>query len=325
MPLTEAGKSAQIPVICLAGPTGSGKTALAIEIASRLGGEIINADSRQVYADFPIITAQPGQSERDSAPHHLYGFLPGAAKISAGEWVTLATAKAREIIARNRVPLLTGGTGFYFHALLHGLAAIPAVDAEVSARLERRMAREGSEKLHARLAMLDPDYAAKIHPRDRQRIQRALGVHAATGRPFSWWHKHARVPAPCVGPLLTLEVSLADLSPRLDKRIGDMIDSGAIEEVRAALVNCPSGDAPAWSGIGCAEIRAWLEGRADFAAMRAMWLANTRAYAKRQLTWFRGRPEAIRLGGDTMRDMDAIMKIIRQAPPAQAKLMTALT
>lgn len=285
------------PVICLAGPTGSGKTALALFLARELGGEIINADSRQVYADFPLITAQPSPEERAQAPHHLYGFLPTPEKMSAGRWADMAAAKAREVAERGRVPLLVGGTGLYFQALLRGMAAIPAIPAEVTRRLTERLAASGPEALHAELARADPTYAARIHPRDRQRILRALEVLEGTGKTFSWWHGHAMSAPLCAGPLFVLDASLAWLEPRLARRLDAMLAAGAVEEARAALARAPGAVVgvrlPGWSGIGCAELLDHLEGRTTLAECRARWLANTRAYAKRQLTWFRARPEAV--------------------------------
>ena len=288
--------AAPCPVICLAGPTGAGKTALALSLARELGGEIINADSRQVYADFPLITAQPSPEERARAPHHLYGFLATEQKISAGRWAGMAAAKAREVAARGRVPLLVGGTGLYFQAALRGMAAIPAIAPEVTRSLAARLADAGPEALHAELARRDPAYAARIHPRDRQRILRALEVLEGTGRTFSWWHGNAMAPPAVAGPLFVLGASLDWLAPRLKRRLDAMLDAGAVGEARAALARSPGAldgvRKPGWSGIGCAELLDHLEGRTGLAECRARWLANTRAYAKRQLTWFRARPEA---------------------------------
>ena len=286
-----------LPVICLAGPTGSGKTALALALAHALDGEIINADSRQVYADFPLITAQPTPEDCARAPHHLYGFLPAEQKISAGRWAELAAAKAREVAARGRVALLVGGTGLYFQGLLRGMAAIPAIAPEVTRRLGARLAEEGPEALHAELARADPAYAARIHPRDRQRILRALEVLEGTGKTFSWWHGHAMSAPPCAGPLFVLDAPLGWLAPRLERRLDAMLAAGAVEEAARALARSPGARAgarpPGWSGIGCAELLDHLTGLTSLAECRARWLANTRAYAKRQLTWFRARPEAV--------------------------------
>lgn len=292
--------SAPLPVICLAGPTGCGKTAAAIELAQALDAEIVNADSRQVYADFPCITAQPSAEERAACPHHLYGFLPTEARISAGRWAEMAADAVRRLHERGKRALLVGGTGLYFQTLLRGIADIPPVAPEISARWTQRLAEEGPERLHAELGRLDPAYAARIHPHDRQRIVRALEVQGATGKPFSWWHEHAMSAPLCAGPLFSLAPTLDWLEPRLARRIDLMLAEGALEEARAARRRNDDPAAPGWSGIGCAEVLAHLRGELSLADCRALWLRHTRAYAKRQLTWFRGRREAIHvLPGET--------------------------
>lgn len=285
--------SAPLPVICLAGPTGCGKTAAAIELAHALDAEIVNADSRQVYADFPCITAQPSAEERAACPHHLYGFLPTEARISAGRWAEMAAETVRRLRDDGKRALLVGGTGLYFQTLLRGIADIPPVAPEISARWMERLAEEGPERLHAELDRLDPAYAARIHPHDRQRIVRALEVQDATGKPFSWWHEHAMSAPLCAGPLFYLAPTLDWLEPRLARRIDQMLAEGALEEARAARRRNDDPAAPGWSGIGCAEVLAHLRGELSLEDCRTLWLRHTRAYAKRQLTWFRGRPEAV--------------------------------
>ncbi len=296
-------------VVCLGGPTGAGKTAIAIELAKRFDCEVVNADSRQVYADFPVITAQPDEHERASVPHRLYGFLPMQEKISAGIWSRRALQEIRAIISRGAIPLVVGGTGLYFQALLRGLTPIPAVPAAISEEFARRMFSQGAEALYRELEDADPVYAAKIHPHDRQRIQRALEVCAATGRAFSWWHQRNAGTPLCQGPYMFINTPLEELEPRLDARIDGMLAQGAVEEARKALAKCPDTGAPGWSGIGCAELAAWLQGDMDFSQCRALWLAGTRAYAKRQLTWFRQRKEAIPLASC---DFDRACAIIEE-------------
>lgn len=279
-----------LPAICLGGPTGSGKTELALSLAGEFDLEIINADSRQLYAAFPIITAQPDAGELSRAPHHLYGFLPAWQKFSAGLWLERAAGAMRQASARGRIALFVGGTGFYLHALLHGLADIPQTDSSILKFLELELDNLGLPALYARLRSFDPALAARLHPNDRQRILRGLEVFLGTGRPLSDWQKNCSRPA-ARGPLLVLDASLQWLAPRLERRIELMLEKGALAEAERALANSPEG--PAWNGIGCRELRAHLEGRLDLAECRKLWLANTRAYAKRQLTWFRGREEAI--------------------------------
>lgn len=281
------------PVICLAGPTGAGKTALALFLAAELGGEIVNADSRQIYADLPVVTAQPDAAERAKVPHHLYGFLPCSAKISAGQWCGLAGEKCQAIAARGKIPIVVGGTGFYFEALLRGLAPMPEVPASLQRIMAERMAAEGADALYAELRQIDPVYAAKIHNHDRQRICRALEIHAASGKPFSWWHGQGRLAPVACGPLLVLNSSLAWLEPRLARRIELMLANGALKEAESARVKYRQGKVPAFNGIGARELMDFLAGRLDMEECRKAWLAATRAYAKRQLTWFRGRREAV--------------------------------
>ncbi|MBO4369520.1 MAG: tRNA (adenosine(37)-N6)-dimethylallyltransferase MiaA [Desulfovibrio sp.] len=282
------------PVLCLAGPTGCGKTSLALALALSLPCEIINADSRQIYADFPLICAQPTKEEQAVCPHHLYGILPTTAKISAGEWRDRAIAVIEDVLMRRHVPLLVGGTGMYFHALLHGIAPIPPVHASLRAQFERRIEEEGVEALYEELTGIDPDFAAKIHPHDRQRITRGLEVFAQTGRTLSSWHEEKDSSKPqIVGPLFVVKATLEWLMPRCIKRIEKMCAEGAFTEVKNALKKCPDTSAPGWSGIGCAEVLAFCQGRLSREECLALWQDNTRAYAKRQNTWFRGRKEAL--------------------------------
>lgn len=278
--------------LCLVGPTGSGKTAAALHLASMLEkagrpAAVINADSRQVYRDFPIITAQPSKEERDVCPHKLYGWLETTQKISAGQWADAAEAALRETLTEGRVPILVGGTGFYLRALLDGIAPIPAVDPAIGERLTRECEERGAPALHARLAAVDPEYAARIHPNDSQRNVRALEVWEGTGKTFTWWHNQTPPPAAYDVLRLGIGLPLAELAPFLERRIELMLQAGALDEARRALERCPDTDAPGWTGIGCAETAAFLQGRLTLPECVELWARNTRAYAKRQWTWFR--------------------------------------
>ena len=214
------------------------------------------------------------------------------------------------MLARGHVPLLVGGTGLYFQALLHGIAEIPAIDPAITAALTARLSEEGPAALHAELAAKDPAYAARIHPNDRQRIVRALEVLAGTGHTFSWWHEHGMPEPPCAGPLLVLDMELDALTPRLARRIDLMLEQGALDEARAARRRCDDAAAPGWSGIGCAEVLAHLRGELSLEECRRLWLHNTRAYAKRQRTWFRARSEARFFAPQ---DLDGLLAAARQA------------
>lgn len=279
-------------LLCIVGPTGSGKTAAALHLAAALEAAgrpatVINADSRQVYRDFPVITAQPSEEERRVCPHLLYGWLESSRKISAGQWAERAEAAVRETLAEGRLPMLVGGTGFYLRALLDGIADIPAPDPAVSLRLTEECRTLGAPSLHSRLQAVDPAYAARIHPNDSQRNIRALEVWESTGHTFTWWHEQTPPPAPYEVLRLGIGLPLPELTPFLERRIDIMLKSGALEEARKALELCPDTSAPAWTGIGCAEMAALLHGKADMSACLERWRHNTRAYAKRQWTWFR--------------------------------------
>ncbi len=279
--------SEPLRALCLAGPTGSGKTNAAIRLALAINGEVINADSRQVYMHFPIITAQPSCAERAFCPHHLYGFLDTEYKLSAGQWADMALEVARDIIARGKIPIFVGGTGLYFRTILEGIAEIPPVPEHISKELIERCKVAGTAPLHHELAQIDAAYAARIHPNDTQRILRALEVYAATGKTFTWWHENAMPSPPVKALYMGVNMSLEYLTPRLGARIEEMMQMGALEEAKAAFKLCVNRDAPAWSGIGCAELYAYICEELSLDQALELWRKNTRAYAKRQLTWFR--------------------------------------
>lgn len=302
-------------IICLVGPTGSGKSGAGLHIARCLARAdlqvcIINADSRQVYEDFPIITAQPTQEEQAQCPHLLYGWLPVGQKISAGQWMDKARAAISDVRSQGQIPLLVGGTGLYLKALLDGMADIPTTDASVSARLTLQCQTEGPEALHVKLHAIDPDYASRIHPHDRQRIIRALEVWESTGKTFTWWHEHATPPPPETDVLrLGMGLPLPELTPFLNRRIDTMLETGALDEARAAMKKNPDLSLPGWSGIGCRELGEYLAGNRDLTETLELWRKNTRAYAKRQWTWFRA---------------DERIKWFRPGDPDAPRIMTEL-
>lgn len=278
-------------IVCLLGATGTGKTGAALALADAFGGAVVNVDSRQVYAGLAVLTAQPTPDEQARCPHFLYGDTPLDQAVSAGAYAKRARVVIASILERGLLPLLVGGTGLYFRAILGGLAPIPPVPDDVRQSVIRAYREFGPQAMHDRLAAIDPEAAARIAPADRQRVTRALEVHAATGRNLSDWHRMGDPDAPDYAVCtLGLTLPLEALTPRLEARIGAMIRDGAVDEVRQALTRYPA-DAPGLSGIGGPELAAYLGGRQSLDDARTAWLSNTRAYAKRQMTWFRKEPD----------------------------------
>ncbi len=277
----------QLFALCLAGPTGSGKTEAAICLALAINGEVVNTDSRQVYKDFPIITAQPSCAERSICPHHLYGFLETEHKLSVGQWSDKALDVAQDIIARGKIPIFVGGTGLYFKTILEGIANIDPIDKLITAELIRRSEHEGLTVLYGELLQIDEVYAKRIHPHDTQRIIRALEVYFGTGKNFTWWHENSKPEPMLKGLYMGVDMTLDSLTPRLGARISSMLEQGALDEAKAAYKKCNKKAAPAWSSIGCAELYSYICEGLSLDDTLELWRKNTRAYAKRQLTWFR--------------------------------------
>lgn len=278
-------------IVCLLGATGTGKTAAALALAEAYGGAVVNVDSRQVYAGLSVLTAQPTAAEQGRCPHFLYGDTPLDTAVNAGSFAKRARGVVASIATRGLLPLLVGGTGLYFRAIRGGLAPIPLVPPAVRAAVAARYDVTGARAMHEVLAAVDPAAAGRIAPADRQRVTRALEVHAATGRALSDWQAAGDPDAPEYDALVIgLALPLDALTPRLARRIEAMAREGAVEEVREALTRYRP-DAPGLTGIGGPEIVGYLSGACSLEEAKAKWLANTRAYAKRQMTWFRKEPE----------------------------------
>lgn len=278
------------PALLIMGPTASGKSALALALAERIGGEIVNADSMQVYADFRVLTARPTREEEAQAPHHLYGHVDAARLYSTGRWLEDALAAIGDIRARGRAPILVGGTGLYFKALTQGLADIPAADEETRAALRERAALEGAPALHAELATRDPVTAARLEPNDAPRILRALEVLETTGESISALQANTK-------PALTREewVGLA-LTPErealyaaIDTRFDKMLEQGALDEVRAFAARGLDPALPAMKAHGAPALMAHLRGELTLAEAAEIGKRDTRRYAKRQFTWIAGQ------------------------------------
>lgn len=278
--------------LLIMGPTASGKSALALALAERLSGEIVNADSMQVYAGLRVLTARPTEAEEARAPHHLYGHVDPAERYSVGRWLREALAAIAEISARGRTPILAGGTGLYFTALTRGLAEIPPVDPEVSADLAARLKAGGAAALHAALAARDPAAAARIQPADAQRILRALGVLETTGAPLSSWQadtKPALAPGAWRGLVIDPGANRPALRDAIARRADAMLAAEALEEVRALAARRLPGDLPAMTALGVPQLIGHIEGRSDLAAARTALVIATSQYAKRQETWVRNQ------------------------------------
>ena len=276
-------------VLLIAGPTASGKSALALRIAERLGGEIINADSMQIYRDLRIITARPTPAEEATVPHRLFGYVDAATNYSVGRWLADAARAIAEARERGRRPILVGGTGLYFKALLRGLSDIPAAPDAIRRAVRLEAEGRSPQELHAVLAERDPEMAAKLQPTDPQRILRALEIYAATGRSLASFQAARGEPVLTPGSWrgFFLAPDRADLRRRIDARFDDMIGAGALEEVRALAARRLDPRLPSMRAHGVPGLMAALEGAIALGAAIERGKADTRRYVKRQFTFIR--------------------------------------
>jgi len=278
------------PALALVGPTGTGKTELSLELAERVGAEIVNCDSRQVYRLLDLGTAKPTAAQRAAVPHHLFDVVDPDQTFDCARYRELARTAVAAIQARGKRALLVGGTGLYLKVLRYGLAPAPPRDAALRVRLEA-MERAAPGALHARLQGCDPTAAARLHPRDRLRLIRALEVHELTGRPLSAWQaehgfRAAELPIRVIG----LRLERAALYARLDARCAAMVAAGLLDEVRSLWQRGFGPELPALQSIGYREMGAHLRGRCDLATALLAMQRATRQFAKRQLTWLRADP-----------------------------------
>ena len=275
--------------VLIAGPTASGKSALALEFAQKIGGVIINTDSMQVYRDLKIITARPTPEEEARVPHRLYGHVDAAVNFSAGNWVADAAKMLAEARAQGAMPVFVGGSGLYFKALTRGLSAVPPIPPEIRQGVRARLEEGGVEALHAELARRDPQSAERLKPRDRTRIARALEVVEATGRSLTDWHRDGMPPLLPSGEFsaLFLAPDRDQLYARIDTRFDAMLESGALEEVAALAARNLDPLLPAMKAHGVPVLIRYLKGEITLAEAAAAGRVETRHYAKRQFTWFR--------------------------------------
>jgi tRNA dimethylallyltransferase len=287
------------PVALIAGPTASGKSALALSLAERIGGAIINADSAQVYRDLPILSATPSAQDNARAEHLLYGALDGAEPCSAADWAQLAKAEITRLHREERLPILVGGTGLYLRTLLDGIAPVPAIDPDIRAQVR---AASVAENLSA-LAPLDPVAATTLNPGDTTRVARALEVVKSTGRTLKEWQaeREGGIGDEIALRALVLLPPRAWLYERCDRRFADMLEQGALAEVETLLARHLDPELPVMRAIGVPELGAHLSGELTLELAIAAGQQATRRYAKRQYTWFAHQPPP-----DWMRFHDAL-------------------
>jgi len=279
-----------VKAVFLLGPTASGKSAVALELARRLPLEIVSVDSAQVYRGMDVGTAKPTAAERAAVPHHLVDILEPTEAYSAGRFRDDALRLVAQIQARGRLPLLVGGTMLYFRALTHGLAELPAADARVREEIEQEAAHAGWPALHAQLARVDAASAARIEPTDAQRIQRALEVFRVSGKPLSMLHAEPRARLPFEVLAIALEPSERHvLHERIARRFRDMLRAGLLAEVESLRARYRlDASMPSMRAVGYRQAWDTLEGTATAHTLEARGIAATRQLAKRQLTWLRG-------------------------------------
>ena len=278
-----------IRALLIAGPTASGKSALAFSLAGRTGGTIVNADSMQVYRDLRVITARPAPDEERRVPHRLYGHVDAAENYSTGRFTVDAARLLAETEAERRLPIFVGGTGLYFRGITQGFSNIPPVPAEVRALVRGEAEGVPATELHAQLEKCDPRTAQRLRPSDRQRVLRALEVFAATGRPLAVWQEQpgkAMIRADDFAAVF-LNVGREELRSRIDDRFDAMLEAGALDEVRALSERKLDPALPAMKAHGVPWLMRHLRGEISHEEAATAAKADTRRYAKRQETWFR--------------------------------------
>lgn len=279
-------------ILILAGPTASGKSALAIALAREFSGTIINADSMQIYSDLRVLSARPSAEDETLVPHRLYGALDGAEVCSAARWREMAVRAIEETLAEGRLPIVCGGTGLYLRALTEGLSNMPDIPGDVRDAVRDRLAAIGPEALHGELAAVDPVMAGRLNPTDQQRIARAMEVFKATGRSLADWQADAPLTAPPADwqfTTLALVPPRDVLYERCNKRFGIMLEQGAIDEVKVLKARNLDRSLPVMRALGVPELIAYLDGEMTLEEAETKACTATRRYAKRQNTWIRNQ------------------------------------
>lgn len=274
--------------VLIAGPTASGKSALALNLARDFGGAVINADSMQIYRELRILSARPDDAEQALAPHYLYGFVSALEPFSVGKWLDAASAALADCREKGLVPLVVGGTGLYFAALTEGLSPIPEIHASIRVEARQRLVEIGNERFHAELAARDPVMAERLPVGDSQRLVRAWEVIEATGQSLAEWQQ-LKSPPVLTGSFASfvLKPDRTWLQARIATRFAAMIKDGALDEVRALKAKGLREDLPAARALGVPQLIAHLDGRLSLEQAMEAAVSETRRYAKRQMTWFR--------------------------------------
>ena len=285
---SEIARTGAGAVLMICGPTAAGKSGLALALAERCGGVIINADSMQLYSDLRVLTARPDEAEMARAPHRLYGIMDGAMRASVAAWLAMAADAVAAARRDGCLPIIVGGTGLYFHAAIHGIAPIPDVPPEIHTACVRHHAEDGGAAFRAALAARDPVTAARLHDGDSQRLVRAMGVVLATGRPLSDWQED-----PHQGALQGVPLRVAMMPPRddlyrtINDRFAMMMTQGAADEVAALAARGLDPSLPVMKAIGVREIIAMQAGELSVEQALETATRDSRRYAKRQMTWIR--------------------------------------
>lgn len=303
-----------MPVVAVGGPTASGKTAFSVQLAKRLGGEVVCADSMQIYKGLDVGTAKATKEEMEGVPHHLMDFLPPEETFSVADFVEAANREVQVIIGRGRLPVLVGGTGLYIESFLNGVRfAEQKTDPALRERLEKEAGELGAQAMHGRLAAIDPDYAATVHPNNVGRVIRALELYYSSGKTMSRQREESLPETPpfdsmvfCLAP-----AERSELYRRIDVRVDRMLEAGILEEAKMVWENRERYRTAA-QAIGYKEFFPYFEGTADLAACTDKLKQASRNYAKRQLTWFRRMENVIWLDPGNGQLVERAEKLVRE-------------
>lgn len=280
-----------LPVIVIAGPTASGKSAMAMDIAEEFDGWVINADSMQVYRDLRILTARPTIDDEARVPHKLFGFLASDDTCSAGRWLDMAADVIADARSQGKLPIVVGGTGMYLRVLMEGIADLPDIPATVRAEASDLYDTLGGEAFREELAKIDPDNASRLPASDRQRLIRAWEVVVHTGKTLGQWQRDAHKPSPVPGPFVPIALTpdRERLYTRINRRFDEMVDEGALDEVKALLALRLDESLTSMKAVGVREFRSVIQGESTLEEAVTKAKTASRQYAKRQLTWIRNQ------------------------------------